>query len=335
MNDVGKYAPVVIATLCRYEHFKRCIESLAQCTHAGKTDIYIALDYPLNESHWDGYEKILSYVDLIVGFQSVTVIKRELNFGAVNNIRSLISVVLRKYDRYILSEDDNEFSPNFLDYMNNGLEKYENEESVFAICGFTYPEVESFKEYSSNVYVAHGYNAWGTGFWKNKYEKASFLYLNNDYAMNLLHSWKIVFKLFRKRRHVMINRLIFRLIRGRGIGDVMWRIYLILENKYCIMPIISKVRNCGHDGSGTNCLINDLYTKQPIDTMHSFVYDDICILESREIKNIYNKLYGGSFMIRRTAEIQYLIFRIFNKNIATISFAKYLKKKYLNSKGKT
>lgn len=54
------YAPIYIPTLCRYEHFKQCIESLAQCEGASETEVYVALDYPAKESHLEGYEKDLS-----------------------------------------------------------------------------------------------------------------------------------------------------------------------------------------------------------------------------------------------------------------------------------
>ena len=60
MNE--NLAPVTIPTLCRYEHFKRCIESLSRCTLADKTEVYVALDYPAKESHWDGYNKIKDYL---------------------------------------------------------------------------------------------------------------------------------------------------------------------------------------------------------------------------------------------------------------------------------
>ena len=35
--------------------------------------------------------------------------------------------------------------------------------------------------------------------------------------------------------------------------DVALRVYLMLKNKYAIMPVESKVRNCGFDGTGTYC----------------------------------------------------------------------------------
>lgn len=51
------YTPIMIPTLCRYEHFRRCLESLQRRTHANETDVYVGLDYPAKESHWDGYKK--------------------------------------------------------------------------------------------------------------------------------------------------------------------------------------------------------------------------------------------------------------------------------------
>ena len=46
--------PILIPTLDRYEHFKKCIESLAKNTHANKTELVIGLDYPPSEKYMDG-----------------------------------------------------------------------------------------------------------------------------------------------------------------------------------------------------------------------------------------------------------------------------------------
>ena len=61
-KDAMKYAPVIIPTLCRYEHFVRCVESLKKNTWAKYTDIYIGLDYPKKDSHREGYLKIKEYL---------------------------------------------------------------------------------------------------------------------------------------------------------------------------------------------------------------------------------------------------------------------------------
>ena len=80
------YYPVIIPTLCRYEHLKRCVDSLAQNTHADKTELIISLDYPAKESHREGYEKILTYIDSIKGFKKVTCLKQDHNVGVWDNL---------------------------------------------------------------------------------------------------------------------------------------------------------------------------------------------------------------------------------------------------------
>jgi len=129
------YAPVIITTLCRFEHFKRCIDSLLQCTGAEFTDVYIGVDYPSKDSHWKGYNKICEYVQDIKGFNKLVIIKREKNCGAVGNLKALREYVEKMYDRCIFSEDDNEFAPNFLEYMNEGLIRFKDNPIVLRICG--------------------------------------------------------------------------------------------------------------------------------------------------------------------------------------------------------
>ena len=51
------FAPVIIPTLNRYEHFRKCLESLEACTGAEKTDVYVALDFPPSEKYVEGWKK--------------------------------------------------------------------------------------------------------------------------------------------------------------------------------------------------------------------------------------------------------------------------------------
>ena len=116
MDKDNNTIPVIVTTLCRYEHFVRCIESLKSNSLAGQTDLYIGLDYPFKEAHWDGYKRISAYLDDLTGFKTVNVIKHDSNVGSSANYHSVLDVVLKKYDRFIYTEDDNEFSPCFLEY---------------------------------------------------------------------------------------------------------------------------------------------------------------------------------------------------------------------------
>ena len=153
----SRYAPVVIPTLCRYEHFRNCVESLAQCQLADKTDLFIGLDYPLKDSHKEGYTKLKKYIsDGIVGFKSVNVFFHEKNIGAINNSTFLYNQIKNKYDSYIYTEDDNVFSQNFLVFVNDCLNRFKEDESVYAVCGYCYP-IDSITDKGCFLFPAYSY----------------------------------------------------------------------------------------------------------------------------------------------------------------------------------
>lgn len=270
------YAPVVIPTLCRYEHFKRCIESLSRCTGAEHTEVYIGLDYPAKESHWDGYNKIKDYLEHCgnLGFKELHIVKRPHNygFGPKGNYISLKNFVLEKFDRIITSEDDNEFSPCFLDYMNKGLELYKDDESVFSISGYNYPIDMSGYEY--NVYFSKKFSAWGCGLWKHK-EILYMQFYERNTPRKILHSGFIK-ELLRKDFKKLLSLLIMDKKKVQW-GDVYREIYSIYADKYSIFPAISKVKNWGHDGSGVNCgnKYEKMYLSQELDKKPLFEYSTI------------------------------------------------------------
>ena len=161
------YYPVCIPTLNRYEHLKACVESLQQCTHADKTELIIGLDAlpppPNYEVYREGYEKVKAYLPTINGFAKVTILERDSNYGAERNSDALEEYCLERYDAYIFTEDDNVFSPCFLDYMNKALDKYRDDERVASVCGFCRTEDYGISSYSA--YLAYDDTGWGVGYW--------------------------------------------------------------------------------------------------------------------------------------------------------------------------
>lgn len=266
---VDTYYPVLIPTLCRFEHFKRCVETLSACTHADKTTLYIALDYPLKEDHWEGYKNISSFIDNIKGFENVIVLKREKNLGPAQNIKRAKDVIFDKYDAYIFSEDDNEFSPNFLDYMNKCLNRYKDNPSIYAVCGYNFPV--DFGGYNKNIYFNHLYSAWGVGRWRYKeipFEISS--------VKSILGSLRHVIRIYYYNPKYLLYLL--RMVQKKVVyGDLLVCAYSIAQKKLNIFPTVSKVRNHGHDGSGQNSTVigKNKYETQVIDQELFFDVDDI------------------------------------------------------------
>ena len=163
-----KYAPVLILTLNRDLHFKNCVESLSKCLNADKTDLFIALDYPLNDSHYEGFNKIIKIIDTISGFKTINIIRRDVNYGIPRNFEDAMDKIFSVYDRVILSEDDNIFSSTFLNFVNGGLERYETRKDIFSVSGYNYP-YKMPKWYREDAYLRQDFTGWGVGLWKDKW----------------------------------------------------------------------------------------------------------------------------------------------------------------------
>ena len=254
-------APILITVLNRYEHFKRCIESLENCKEAKDSNLYVALDYPPSIEYEEGYQKIKHYLKKAkLRFNKVTVIERGVNFGAWKNYIKSIEYVLKIHEKIIVTEDDNVFSEDFLNYINLGLNKYADNDDVFSINGYMYPC--NFKKSFENetVLAYQGFSAWGYGIWKSKFEKLNFdlielrKFLSDKDNVNKVLNEKSLKNMYR-----MLDE-------NRLIGDTYMYYFQVRNSMFSIFPDESKVRNLGHDGTGINCSYdrsaNNIYSKQ-------------------------------------------------------------------------
>ncbi|MBP9997247.1 MAG: glycosyltransferase [Lachnospiraceae bacterium] len=260
MKKYKEYAPVVIPTLSRWNHLERCIDSLRQNELSEFTELYIGLDYPPNESYMEGYEKVKAYLENgIDGFLNVNVFVHSKNMGPGGNLDFLRAEVKKKYTRFIETEDDNEFAPSFLSYINDCLEKYEADDSVVAVAGYNYPIDTS--DFAGNTYYDDCYfAAFGFGTWVDKfqtmrdtitYEEFWRFYKNRQMMSRFC-------KYYPNQYCNMVKAALgygMQVIRGNDIWkmDMTYGLYMFSHNKKMIYPTISKVRNWGYDGSGENC----------------------------------------------------------------------------------
>jgi hypothetical protein len=256
------YAPVAIPTLNRIEHLKRCIGSLQRNPLAKYTELYISVDYPpANGKYREGYEEVKEFVGSIEGFLGVKTFFQSDNLGPSGNSAFLFDRIDEDgYDRYIFTEDDNEFSPNFLEYMDKGLMKWQDSDTVYAICSRGTFCLDK-KMLTGNYYVRRDYSPYGVGFWIAK-KKEALGTLTQSYLDDLVESKEKRSKLFRNRPGTyqsLSMDLIGEYPAMRGADgklhatiDSVTNIYCTIENKYCIYPLINKVRNWGRDGSGVN-----------------------------------------------------------------------------------
>ncbi len=287
------YYPIIIPTLNRFSHFKACVESLAHCTHAAETELIIGLDFPPAEKYAEGWKKIKEYIPQIKGFKNVEVLERNENFGSSKNSRDLQDYALTRYDAYIYTEDDNVFSPNFLDFINKGLEKYKDDENVIAVCGYSYP---IDWETSKNAVLQHNYfSAWGYGEWGNK-RNSMLQSLSPELIKNALLNKSEYSELRKSPKNRIMT--IFNFSREKiDCMDITRSIYMTVKQKYVLMPTASLVRNTGWDGSGEHCSkygmkIKDIFSKQQISEETTFNFNAAEKIEhSKNLEDFQMRIY--------------------------------------------
>ena len=284
---------VLLPTLCRSKHLEKCLNSLMKNPWAKYVDVYIGVDYPTKDSHWSGYREILELMERDYSmFHSFHLFKRSTNYGEGKNFGALYQEAMKDHDQFIFMEDDTEFSENYLEYMLKALDYFRDDPDVISVSGYSYPV--SFKtENNCNIITQNAiFNMWGAGFWKNKFEKCrkeieEEIYLVRDYAYNLSH-----FNFSHYRRVDYINcvagvdpddkdvrKLCYMFT---SMTDIAMGVYMQVKGKYQAMPVVSKVRNNGFDGTGLYCqaikpaeseaVTSDTYdySKQPLDQSKDF-----------------------------------------------------------------
>lgn len=263
------------------------------------------------KKHEKGYKEICEYLSKINGFKKITIIKHSQNIGATANIQYLEEFAFKQNNRIILTEDDNEFSPCFLEYMNRALENFNDNPRILSISGYTNENLYNIMPY--NIFPTIDVSGWGIGLWKNKsiiikgndyYKQAQKILLSSKQSLKLLSTYPAAFEMFIEMTK---NK--------KTYGDVIQTVHNILNDTREIRPSISLVRNWGNDGTGENCkAINTHFIQQQILSDKDFNLDNIdlsCINEKIIKKKVFYNNLPKNF-IRAWVHIIRILFKYIN-----------------------
>ena len=295
------YYPVIIPTLNRFQHFKECVESLTSCTHADKTELIIGLDYPPSEKYIDGWKQIKEYIPTIYGFYKVTLFEHKRNLGAFGNIDFLTNYVTEHYDAYIFTEDDNVFSPCFLDYMDKCLEHYKDIEEVTYVCGCFEHELSKLLQSELNIgnyviKVIGNLNAYGLGIWRDK-EKKIVEEFPTDFRKYVFNSRRRLIKLLKCPSK--LNHIYFWIRKKPELNrlcEFTRNAWMVLKDQVNILPVISLVRNNGFDGTGENCgySAQEIKIWNEMKTSNESTYTINDNITTEDVKRASNKLFKSA-----------------------------------------
>lgn len=277
------YAPIALFTYCRAEHTRMAVESLLRNKEAAESDLYVFSDGPKTEEKRKGVEETRAYIHTINGFKSIHIVEHEKNQGLANSLIAGITKVIDKYGRVIVVEDDLILSPFFLQFMNNALEKYKDDDRVGAISAFVPPVKEELPESFFLLY----FQCWGWATWKRAWD---LLEINPKPLLRGLRFKKTKFDVGGDCGNY--GNLYCQKV---GLVDSWYvRFYasLFLKGKLSLYPGHSLATNNGFDGSGTHCgndmqgIYKAILYQQPI------VLDEIVIEENAKAYSAFCRYFS-------------------------------------------
>lgn len=288
-------APIVVFVYNRLEHAQSVIESLAACAEAKNSDLYIFSDAAKTSN---GEPKVLAVRQYIHSeevrrhFGSVTVIEAEKNQGLANSVITGVDAVIRKYGSAIVVEDDNVVAANFLNYMNGALDFYRNEKKIWSIGGYTLP-VTIPEDYHHDVFMMGRGSSYAWATWLDRWEKIDWDI--KDYAE---------FCRDRKRRKDFnaygddaAAMLDAQMRKGIDSWAIRFFYNAFKNDAWFVLPVVSKVRNIGNDGTGVHVSKSDKRFDTVMDTSGATTQYEMLSIDER-IQQEYQRIFNVPRMMK-------------------------------------
>lgn len=247
-----QFAPVALFVYNRPEHTRQAVEALRKNRLAQESELFIFSDGVRDGESLEDVLKVRGYVKSLTGFGRVTVIEREHNIGLSRSIISGVNELISRYGRVIVLEDDLVTSPYFLQFMNDALLAYKDEEKVISICGYTYP----LKKKHADTFFLRVADCWGWATWKRGWD----LFISDGRELYMALKAGRLFKKFNLDNAFDYAKMLKMQIRGRNDSwAVRWYASALLNGKLSLYPWRSLVVNTGFDGSGRHRGSNDYF----------------------------------------------------------------------------
>lgn len=243
-------APIVLFVYNRPEHTRKTLESLKKNSLSEESELFVFADGPKESALREQLEKIDEARKVVRERNwcgKVNIVERKENMGLANSVISGVTEIINKFGKIIVLEDDLILSKNFLKYMNDALDRFENEEKVMQISGYMFPVEIKTKE---DAFFLPFSTSWGWATWKrvwNKFDGSmkGLDALDKDTAMRRkfdLDGSYPYFKMLKAQKDKKIDSWAIR-----------FYLCFFLNNGIALFPKKTLIMNMGFDGSGVHC----------------------------------------------------------------------------------
>lgn len=251
-------APVALFVYNRKEKTKQTLNALNKNYGVEETNLFIFCDGPKDENAVNKVKEVRLYLHKEFvsesKFKSVKIIESDKNKGLANSIISGVTEVINQYGKAIIVEDDLLTTRDFLNYMNGGLDYYQDKSCIGSISGYMYP-LNYLKKYKKDICILRKGECWGWATWKDRWSQVDWNVSDFDNYYNDLKKRKQ----FDSIGAGLDNMLCAQVSGKIDSWAVRWCYHLFCNKLLTVYPRVSRTYNIGVDGSGTHCEETDKF----------------------------------------------------------------------------
>ena len=250
-----KLAPIALFVYNRPNHTRRTINHLQKNVLADESRLYIFCDAPKTEADRAKVDEVRQIAKETTGFKSVKVIMRDNNLGLAESIISGVTQLVYEYGKVIVFEDDLLSSPYTLQYFNEALTRYANEEKVMHIGAYMYNlEEKDLPE----LFFYRAATSWGWATWARAWDSFE---PDIDKLIAQFDSLKILKFSIEGKMNFWKQIQDFKAGKNNSWA-IRWYASIFLKGGLTLNPSKSFIQNIGHDGSGVHSNNENIYQVQ-------------------------------------------------------------------------
>jgi hypothetical protein len=247
-----KLAPIALFVYNRPEHTRRTLAYLQKNVLADESRLFIFSDAAKTPADQQKVDEVRQIIADVSGFKAVKVTERKTNLGLANSIIAGVTKLVNEYGRVIVFEDDLLSSPYTLEYFNEALTRYQDEEKIMHIGAYMYdlkdrtlPQTFLFRAATS-----WGWATWDRA-WKNFEPDVDVLIGQFDRSKINKFSIEGTMNFWKQMQEFKAGK--------NNSWAIRWYASIFLKGGLTLNPSQSLILNIGNDGSGIHSNNEPMY----------------------------------------------------------------------------
>ncbi|MEO8842382.1 MAG: methyltransferase domain-containing protein [Kofleriaceae bacterium] len=237
-------APIALFVYRRPEHTRHTLEALRACPELERSSLHIYCDGAKTPDDMTTVRETRRIARALA--PAATFVERDHNFGLARSIIEGTTELCERHGKVIVVEDDLDVAPDFLRFLNAGLDRYADDERVLQVSGYQFPVSPPL---APRALFLSFPTSWGWATWQRAWrhfdaDAKGYDRLAADPALR--HRFDLegsypYFEMLERQRRGEVDSWAIR-----------WHLSVFERDGLVLYPGRSLVANTGFDGSGTH-----------------------------------------------------------------------------------